>query len=157
MQAKSMGVGLILGLAAVCGFAAEMAYDITVCTTGRSTPVEASADMVAFGVENWGVVASSTARLFEQASTHCVGYLRVMGGPPVGKGVCKWAFAGGDTGLGEWEYPASGEPTWRWLSGTGKLKGITGQGTFKGLFDAPTVQAGTSQGCRRDWGTMNLP
>ena len=154
---RGMGMAVLLGTAAVCSSAAETAYDFTVCTSSRRIPIEANADIVAFGVENWGVVASSTTPLFERASTHCAGYLRIAGGRPVGKGVCKWALAGGDSGVGEFEYPASGEPVWRWLAGSGKLKGISGTGTFKELFSGAVVDAATSQGCRRDWGTVNLP
>ena len=150
-------LALLFGTAAAGAAAADVGYDFTVCTTGRRTPLEASGDIVAFGVESWGVVASSTTRLFEQASTHCVGALRIVGGRPVGKGLCKWALVGGDTGVGEWEYPSGGDPTWTWLAGSGKLKGITGRGSFKELFSAPVVDPATGQGCRHDWGTLNLP
>ncbi len=150
-------LALLLGLSGATALAAETPYDFTVCTTSKRIPLEANADIVAIGVENWGVVTSSTTKLFEQASTHCVGYLRIMGGRPVGKGTCKWSFVGGDTGVGEWEYPPNGEPVWNWLAGTGKLKGITGRGTFKEVFSAPSSDPAMSNGCRRDWGTANLP
>jgi hypothetical protein len=152
-----LGVGFAIAAATLAAGAAEVGYDFNVCTTGRRTALEANADIVAFGVENWGVVASSTTPLFEKASTHCVGYLRIVAGKPVGKGACKWALAGGDTGVGEWEYPANGSPTWTWLAGTGKLKGISGGGTFQELFSAPTVDPGWSHGCRHDWGKIDLP
>lgn len=119
--------------------------------------LQANADIVAFGVESWGVVSASSTKLFEQASTHCVGYLRVLAGKPVGKGSCKWVVQGGDSGVGEFEYPVSGEPKWTWLSGTGRLKGISGGGTFKEVFSAPVVDPTMSQGCRRDWGSATLP
>jgi hypothetical protein len=155
--AGNLSAGLAIALAAMVAGAAEVDYDFTVCTTARRIPLEANADIVAFGVENWGVVVSSTTPLFEKASTHCVGYLRTMGGKPVGRGSCKWALVGGDTGLGEWEYPPDGAPKWAWVSGTGKLKGISGGGTFKEVFSAPAVDTGWSQGCRRDWGKVDMP
>lgn len=137
--------------------AADQAYDFTVCTSGKRVPLEASAEIVAFGIESWGVVASSATPLFEKASTHCVGHLRIVAGQPVGKGLCKWALVGGDTGVGEWEYPATGEPRWTWLAGTGRLKGVRGGGSFRELFSAPAVDTATNLGCRRDWGTLVLP
>lgn len=137
--------------------AAETGYDFIVCTHGRRIALEANAGIVAFGVESWGVVASSTTRFWERASTHCVGYIRVVGGKPVGKGSCKWTEAGGDAAVGEWELPDAGEPTWTWLSGTGKLNGISGGGTFRELFDARPTDPATSAGCRRDWGRYSLP
>ncbi len=154
---RHLKIGLLLGFAAAGALAAEAAYDFTVCTTSKRVMLEANADIVAFGVENWGTVASSSTKLFEQASTHCVGALRIVGGKPVGKGMCKWAFVGGDSGVGEWEYPLNGEPTWNWLAGSGKLKGVTGKGTFKEVFSAPVSDPAMSGGCRRDWGTINLP
>ena len=137
--------------------AAEAPYDFVACTSSKRTMVEANNEVVAFGVELWGVVASSTTKFWENASTHCVGYLRIVGGKPVGKGVCKWTEAGGDTATGEFEYPVAGAPTWTWLAGTGKLKGIAGGGTFQELFSARPADPATSQGCRRDWGKFSLP
>lgn len=137
--------------------AGEVAYDFVACTHSKRTLLEASSELVALGFESWGVVASSTTKEWENASTHCVGYIRLAAGKPVGKGVCRWFDAAGDTAIGEFEYPPAGEPVWTWLSGTGKLKGITGKGTFKELFTAKTADDGTSQGCRRDWGRYTLP
>ncbi len=143
-------------LASVCS-ATEVSYDFVACTHSRQTMLEGSAELTAFGLESWGVVSSSTTKEWENATTRCVGYLRVMAGKPVGKGVCKWFTAAGDTGVGEFEYPPSGEPTWTWLVGTGKLAGIRGSGTFKSLFTGKPVESETAQGCRRDWGKYTLP
>ena len=148
---------LILAGALAPSIAAETAYDFTVCTHTRYTPLETDAEIVTFGVEIWGVVSSSTTKFWENASTHCVGYVRMMGGKVVGKGTCGWIAASGDTAVGEWEYPPVGEPAWTWLTGGGKLKGISGGGTFRELFSAKPSAPGTGQGCRRDWGKFNLP
>lgn len=156
MRAR-LAVAAALLLLAPAAPAAEAAYDFVVCTHGRGIPLEANADIVAYAVENWGVVASSTSREWENASSHCLGYLRVLGGKRVGRGVCKWMQAGGDTAVGEFDFPATGEPSFTWLAGTGKLKGISGGGTFRELFDAPPVDPPTVQGCRRDWGRYRLP
>lgn len=148
---------LIVAAMAQPAIAAEVSYDFTACTSGRRIAVEANADIVSFGIETWGVVASSTTAFWEKASTHCVGYIRVAGGKPIGKGTCKWTESGGDTAVGEWEYPTSGDPSWTWLSGTGKLKGISGGGTFRELFSAKPTDPAVSGGCRRDWGKYSLP
>ena len=137
-------------------WAADVSYDFVACTDARMTSLEASAELTAFGAESWGVVSSSTTKDWENATTHCVGYTRVMAGKPVAKGVCKWKIATGDTAVGEYEIPVAGEASWHWLVGTGKLKGITGSGTFKSLHSG-SIQPGTSQGCRRDWGSYTLP
>lgn len=137
--------------------AADTAYDFTVCTHSRHTVVEANAELVALGVENWGVVASSSAKEWEGATTHCTGYVRVIGGRPVGKGVCKWFQAGGDTAVGEFEYPPAGEPAFTWLAGTGRLKGLAGSGSFRETVTGRPAEPGTAQGCRRDWGRYSTP
>jgi hypothetical protein len=149
----------LMALIAIAGsaIAAEAAYDFVACTHGKRTPIEVNGEYAAFSIESWGVVASSTTKEWENASTHCVGYLRVITGNPLGKGVCKWVQNTGDTAIGEFEFSATAEPRWTWLSGAGKLKGISGGGTFKEVFDAKTVDVGTSQGCRRDWGKYTLP
>jgi len=148
---------LAAGLTGPMAWGRDVAYDFVVCNHARTTVLEASADMVALGVEQWGVVASSTTKDWEKATTRCVGALRLVAGRPVGKGLCKWFNAAGDTAVGEWEYPVSGEPQWTWLAGTGALKGISGSGKFSALGDGKPVQEGTTQGCRHDWGQYTLP
>ena len=138
-------------------WAAEFSYDFVACTYGRSIPLEANADIVASGGESWGVVSSSTTKEWENATTRCVGYMRVVGGKPLGRGVCKWVHATGDTAVGEYEYSTTAAPKFTWLTGTGRLKGIGGGGSFKTIFNGKPVDAGTSQGCRQDWGTYTLP
>jgi len=119
--------------------------------------LEASPDIVAYNAESWGVVSSTTTKDFEGATTHCYGYARVIAGKQVGKGVCKWFDASGNTALGEYDIPPSGNNSFTWLVGTGKFKGITGGGTFATVFSGKPSDAGTSQGCRHDWGKMTLP
>jgi hypothetical protein len=136
---------------------AETAYDFVACTHTRRAMLEASPDIVGFSIDNHGVVASSTSKEWEKATTHCVGYIRVVAGKTVGKGLCKWVHASGDTAFGEFEYPPAGEASFTWLVGTGKLKGIAGGGTFKEVFSGMPAEPGTSQACRRDWGKYTLP
>ena len=142
---------------AQAALAAEQGYDFVACTHAQRTMSEAGSETVAFGVEVWGIVSSSTTKFWEGASTHCAGYIRITQGRPVGKGTCKWLTAGGDSAVGDFEYPASGEPSWTWASGTGALKGIQGSGTFRELFSAKPASEGTSQVCRHDWGRYTTP
>lgn len=157
MKMHKMFVVLAFATVTQGAFAVDTAYDFTACTTGKRIAVEANADIVAFGLESWGVVASSSTSFWEKASTHCVGYIRVANGKPIGKGTCKWTESGGDTAVGEWEYPSTGDPVWTWLSGTGKLKGISGGGNFRELFSAKPTDPAVTGGCRRDWGKYSLP
>lgn len=135
---------------------AEIPYEFTVCTHGKPLMLESSADLTGYGVEAWGVVSASASKEWENASTHCVGYMRWMEGKQVGKGLCRWIQASGDSAVGEFEFTPAGERRWTWLTGTGRLKGINGGGTFQEIFTAKTVDAGTAQGCRRDWGKYTV-
>ena len=148
---------LVLSAFAPVSWAADASYDFLACGHSKSVPLESSAEFTASGAESWGIVASSTTKEWESATTRCVGYSRVMAGKFVGKGVCKWIFASGDTALGEWEVPATGEASFTWLVGTGKLKGITGGGSFKYVTRGKPSEPGTSQWCRHDWGKYTLP
>lgn len=152
-----IALALAASLIALPAWAAEVSYNFVVCGHSKVTLLEAGPDLTAMGFENWGIVASSTSKDWENATTRCVGYLRIMAGKQVGKGVCKWVMAGGDAAVGEFEYPPSGEPFFTWLTGSGKLKGIQGGGAFKQVSNARPVEPGTSQSCRQDWGKYTLP
>jgi hypothetical protein len=158
MKAYPTLIALAIGMVVTTAWSRDVDYDFVVCSQSKQTLLEASPELVALGVESWGVVASSTTKEFEKATTHCVGYMRVVAGKPVGKGMCKWFNMAGDTGIGEWEMPESGENSWRWLAGTGGLKGISSvKSSFASLGNGKPVEPGTSQGCRRDWGIYRLP
>lgn len=157
MKLHQLSVAIALVLFTHGASAEEMSYDFVACTHSKHTLLEANSDIVALGLELWGSVASSTTKMFENATTHCAGYIRLIAGKPVGKGICKWTLVSGDTAVGEFEHPQNGEAAWTWLSGTGKLKGIAGGGTFRELSSTKPAAPGTSQGCRRDWGKLNVP
>lgn len=148
----------VVALAALAplAWAAEASYDFVACTHSKRTMLEAGPEFVAFGSESWGIVASSTTKEWEGATTHCVGYVRVSGGKPSAKGVCKWFDAAGNSASGEFDMPAGGENKFTWMVGAGKFKGITGGGSFQYLSQGE-AQAGTSQNCRRDWGKYTTP
>lgn len=151
-------IATAIGLAAGSTCAREVDYDFVVCTHGRGIMLEASADIVGFGSESWGIVASSTTKEWEMATQHCVGYTRVVGGKPVGKGLCKWFFMSGDTAIGEWDMPESGQNSFRWLAGTGGMKGITTvTSNFATISSGKPAEPGTGQSCRHDWGRYALP
>lgn len=157
MTNKRIAWALAAALGAVPAWSAESRYDFVACSHSTQRVLESGSELTALGLESWGIVASSTGKEWENATTRCVGYLRVAGGKPVGKGLCRWVQAGGDSAVGEWEMQPSGENLWTWLSGTGKLAGIKGGGTFQTLTRAKAAEPGTGQSCRRDWGQYTLP
>ena len=153
-------IAAVLAAVAMVGmpaWSAEVSYDFVACSHSTQRMLETGPDLVAFGTEGWGIVSSSTTKDWESATTRCIGFLRIVGGKSVGKGMCRWVQAGGDTAVGEWEMMSSGENTWTWIAGTGKLAGIKGSGTFQWTTRARAVEPGTGQSCRRDWGKYTLP
>lgn len=136
--------------------AAEVSYDFVACTHSRRIPLEQVDGFAAYGLETWGTVASSKSPQWEGATTRCVGYVRETGGAPYGKGTCKWFTVAGDTAVGEFEFDKSGA-RFTWLNGTGRLKGVEGGGSFQFVSQGRPAEPGTSQGCRRDWGSYKVP
>lgn len=158
MKTRWTWIAAAIGMLGATAWGRDVDYDFVVCSHGRQTVLESGPNLVALGTESWGVVASSTTREFDKATTHCVGYLRIVGGKPVGRGLCKWASLAGDTSIGEWEMPESGDNSWKFLGGTGAWKGVSSKvARFTSLGNGKPIEPGTSQGCRRDWGTYSLP
>ena len=158
MKPTQIVLALAVTLTAIPASAAEFSYDFVACTHGTSKMLESGPELVAFGSEGWGIVASSTTKEMENATQHCVGYLRMVGGKAVGKGLCKWFLTSGDTAIGEWDMPESGQNSFRWLAGTGGMKGITTvTSSFAWTGRGKPAEPGTAQSCRHDWGRYALP
>jgi hypothetical protein len=138
-------------------WAAEAAVDFVKCSSMKVTSINVGGDVTANGLENWGIVASGTSKEFDNNSTHCVGFLRVIGGKRAGKGMCKFLDPAGNTALAEWEILGAGEGSWEFLAGTGKFKGIGGSGTWKVFTTAKPSADGTGQFCERYTGKYTLP
>jgi len=51
----------------------DVGADFVVCSAGRETTLEANADAVARGIEQWGVVSSGTTRNRANAPSGCCG------------------------------------------------------------------------------------
>ena len=147
----------LAALAQASSGAVERTYDFVACSHAKRTVVEMNHMFVGYGIESWGLVANSSTKDGENASSHCTGYMRAVQGKTTGKGICQWTILGGDTAVGEFDIPATGEASWTWLSGTGKLWGIEGSGTLKELTSAATSDPTTWQGCRRESGKYALP
>ena len=147
----------LAALAQASSGAVERTYDFVACSHAKRTVVEMNHMFVGYGIESWGVVANSSTKDWENASSHCTGYVQVLGGKSTSRGLCQWTVPGGDTAVGEFEVPPSGEASWKWLSGTGRLMGIEGSGTLKELTSAATSDPMSAQGCRRESGKYALP
>jgi hypothetical protein len=149
---------LVIGLVACVPtlWAAEKAYEHVWCFSGKVMALESTADITALSVDSLGIVTHSTAKEFENASGHCVGYVRIMAGKSVGKGLCKFLGSEGDSSVLEWDLTGTESP-WSFLSGTGKFKGIQGGGLWKNVASGKPIAEGTVQNCDKAWGKYKLP
>ena len=138
-------------------WAAESGVDFVKCNSVKLTPINVGGDVTAMGSEGLGIVASSSSKDFENSTTHCVGFFRVIGGKRGGRGMCKFLDPAGNTVLAEWEILGAGEGTWEFLAGTGKFKGVGGSGQWKVFTAAKPSAEGTSQACERYTGKYTLP
>jgi hypothetical protein len=139
-------------------WAAETAFDIVVCYHAKTMLLEGTADITAVSIEQWGIVANSTTKEFENATWHCVGPVRTMGGKSIGRGLCKSQDSAGDSFVAEWEMTGTwGEGTMAFLSGTGKFKGIQGGFLWKTVARGKPIVEGTAQYCHQGRGKYTLP
>jgi hypothetical protein len=157
MKRHLIFLGIVLMGFAPSLWATAIKYDYVACVNAKITPLVKAPDFIGFNVESWGIVASSTTKEMENATTHCMGYGRVMGGKQAGQGVCKWTDTAGNTFVGQYDVTAPGEGTWTFLTGTGRFKGAHGGGHWKVVAQGKPIDAGTVQNCRRDWGSYTSP
>lgn len=161
LKLRMAGVGLAT-LASV-GFApgsqaAEAEYSGTFCMTSKPTVLESNPDVTTLVFDAWGIqTPNSTFKPWENATMHCVGYMRIMAGKTTARGSCRWVDAAGDTFTGEYEDAPDMPGKWTFLTGTGKWKGIQGSGTYKVVSYGKPAAPGTSQLCREHSGKYILP
>jgi hypothetical protein len=93
-------------------------------------------------------------------SSHCVGTFTVLRGEPEVNGVCEFADAAGDKILQSFARkgdPAKVEGTHRFIHGTGKFAGISGEGKYKIIGEIPPPgMTNMLGGCDHAWGTYTL-
>jgi hypothetical protein len=158
LQKASAGLAILtLTGIAPATWAAESEVDFVKCSSAKTTSLNVGGDVTAIGMENWGIVASGASKEFENSSTHCVGFFRIIGGKRAGRGMCKMLDPAGDTVLGEFEILGPGAGSWEFVAGTGKFKGIAGSGQWKVYTTAKPSAEGTSQFCERYTGKYTLP
>lgn len=166
----NIGTGLKLRMAgaglatlALVGFvpgaqAVEAEYSGTFCMTSKPTILESNSDVTTLIYESWGIqTPNSTFKPWENATSRCVAYARIMGGKSTVKGSCRWVDSAGDTFTGEYEDAPDMPGKWTFLAGTGKWKGIQGSGTYRTVSRGKPPAPGISQLCQEHSGKYSLP
>jgi hypothetical protein len=105
-----------------------------------------------------GVTRSSEpGGAFDNGATRCVGHSVGIGQTSAtSRGVCEVATSSQDRVVLEWILQA-GEGTGRFIAGTGRYAGVTGDVQFRQLPPVPVVEQGHIRSCNRTAGDFRLP
>ena len=143
---------------------AQQAYDFTVCLSGTFTAASASKELVVLSYESRGICRSNHEnKVFDNYSWHAVGASRVFEGKRNAIEYTKlldldgdYVVIEGNWGPGRLDYKGFGGIT-KFLEGTGKWKGIKGEGKCERILTGRPIKEGTWQSCSRFTGTFELP
>lgn len=158
---NALACATLLGLCTYAAtVAAQQSFSSLTCRAGTVSGLVKSEDMVAFGIDQRGIsLADDPAKTFNNYTQRCIGSVAVVRGKASGSGFCKNVDpANGDMTIIEWtasEKPGIG--TFKFLSGTGKWKGISGGGDYQQAAVTRPVDDGTYQNCVRVKGSFSVP
>jgi hypothetical protein len=159
MGRRKLAIALV---AAMAGFASAASaaepFDMTSCVVWKITQITADEELTINGVEGIGITQShSPDKAFDNTTVHCVALVRVVPERSVIEGYCKHLETNGDIAVGRYVRDGTGKGTWEFLHGTGKWRGITGDGTYEIVARGRSVTEDTFQSCSRATGTFSLP
>lgn len=137
---------------------AQQSYDITECYSFTThTRLSEAPDLTMVGFDGKGIVRSNVEnKVFDNFTLHCAGIRRVVDGKGESYGYFKYLDPDGDFFFMEGK-AAEREVIMKFLSGTGKWKGIKGEGRIKVITQGRRITPDTSQICYRHTGTFELP
>lgn len=163
MNKRMLAVAMVLAAsvvsaAAVTAWAKDVEYGGEWCGHSKNTMLVAGPELTAWSNESWGIqTADSTFEPWKLATVHCVSYQQVLKGKYSGNGSCTFTDQAGDTFTGAWHIIPDQPNVWTFLAGTGKWRGIKGQGTFKVVPAKKRFPDGTGAYCLVHSGTYTLP
>jgi hypothetical protein len=137
---------------------AQQSYDITECYSFTShTTLSEVPDLTIVGFDGKGIVRSNVEnKVFDNFTLHCAGIRRITDGKAEAHGYFKYLDPDGDFFFMEGK-AAEGEVIMKFLSGTGKWKGVKGEGRIKVITRGKRITPDTNQVCYRHTGTFELP
>ena len=117
-----------------------------------------TADVTAYTSDFWAIVPpNNPVKALQNATLHCKTFSHVVQGKTTSLGACFWTDANGDTFIGETVEAPDKAPVWRFLSGTGKWKGVTGGGTYAPIGAGKPNPDGSIEICSGMNGKWTLP
>jgi hypothetical protein len=157
---KKLGmlIAVVIGLVIFAPNArAETAFDVTECLAGTSTLVYESKEIRIGSTEGKGIIFSHHEnKVFDNCTFHVVSIAKVVDGKRRSDSYWKIMDPDGDMIIAE-VVVLGPEKTMKFLHGTGKWKGIKGEGKGKTTATGKFIAPGTIQSCSRYIGTFELP
>lgn len=158
-----IGMAMFLGLVIVIPVAeaeeAIQTFHMMGCSSGMFTTLSESKTLTVYNIVGKGIAWGVTGdKAFDNMTWNFVAVLRTMEGSPIGMGYYKFAAPDGDyiilKGTGRMVLEGG---TWKFLHGTGKWKGATGQATGKFIMREKPVPLESDEYWCRVIGTIQLP
>ena len=137
--------------------AAEGKYDNQSCYAGPAHVIQHADGIVSGSFDLTGMTRGIEGSPFDRMSAHCVGSFANISGEQDINGSCEYWNAAGDKYFGIFARkgdPAKAEGTWRFVHGTGKFAGISGEGKWMSIGEFPPVP-NVGSGCNHEWGTYS--
>jgi hypothetical protein len=140
--------------------AAEIKYDNYACYAGANHVIQHADGYVSGSFDAVLMVQGPERDPLYLMSAHCVGTFTIIGGAQEENGSCQYVSAGGDKIFAVFARkgdPTKVEGTLRFVHGTGKFDGISGEGKYQdtGTYP-PSGAANMGNGCNREWGTYTV-
>jgi len=136
---------------------AQQNYDITDCGSMTLTTNSESEELTIITFDFKGISRSNSEnKVFDNCTVFYVGVARNMAGKTSAYGYSKYMDPDGDFVVME-SIREGAETHCKFLQGTGKWKGIKGEGKVRRIAVGKPITPGTSQYCTRHIGTFELP
>ena len=152
-------VAFVLGMSLMIPVAlAQQQYDITDCGSMTFTVNSESDELTIITFDFKGIARSnSDNKIFDNCTVFYVGVSRnTAGQQSAAYGYSKYMDPDGDFVVME-SIRQGAETHCTFLQGTGKWKGIKGEGKLRRIAAGKPISAGTNQYCTRHIGTFELP
>ena len=136
----------------------EVQYNSEWCGHSKTSVLVSSPELTVYTQETWGITPSEfKSDPFRLLTVRCLSFGKIVNGKRSAEGSCSFADPDGDTFTGLWA-SATGQPnTWNFVVGTGKWKGIQGEGTWRAEMAKKPFADGTTAYCLVHSGKYTLP
>ncbi|MDY7034661.1 MAG: hypothetical protein SV375_00660 [Thermodesulfobacteriota bacterium] len=132
---------------------AEQPFDITYCGSGDLSILTKSKELTVASVDAKGITISNhDNKAFHNCTWHGIGFMMIKNGKRTWSSYTKFMDPDGSILIVE-----TTMNSFHFLRGTGKWKGITGNGKGWLITNGKSITQGTIQNCRRVKGTFELP